>query len=81
MPPKCTSESKFFLVILLLFLINCNIITICCFCQLLSLESKFLSQKSAIKEIIIGIREAYTKYQIIYYWKFYCELNYIEYFW
>ena len=29
----------------------------------------------------MGIRRAYTKHQVIYYPKFCCELNHIEYFW
>ena len=31
-------------------------------CQIFSLQPDFLSQKSAIKEIIIGIRGTYTKH-------------------
>ena len=29
----------------------------------------------------MNIIKDYTKYKIIYYLKFYCELNYIKYFW
>ena len=83
MPPKYTSESKFFYFILI---ITCFIILIfiyidCCARRILSLQPGFLSQKSAIEEVIMGIREAYTKHRVMYYPNFHCELNHIEYFW
>ena len=80
---KYISESKFFYFI---FIIICFIILIfiyedCCARQMLLLQPDFLSQKSAIEEVTMGITRAYTKHQIIYYPKFYYELNHIEYFW
>ena len=79
---KCTTESMFFnLSFNYLLLLYSNIIIGCCACRILSLQPDFLSQKSAIEEIIMDIMEAYTKHRVIYYPKFHCELNHIEYFW
>ena len=59
---KCATESKFFnLLFNYLLLLYSNIITGCCAHRILSLQPDFLSQKSAIEEIIMGIRGVYTK--------------------
>ena len=59
--PKCISESKFFnnnfiinIIIIIITYTNININFY--ICSILSLQSDFLSQKSAIKETIMGIR-------------------------
>ncbi len=36
---------------------------------------------SAIEEKIMGTKGEYTEHKVMYYAKFHCELNYIEYFW
>ena len=41
----------------------------------------FLLKKSAIEESITGIRGSLTGHRILFYPKFHCELNHIEYFW
>ena len=86
MPPRYISESKFFnnnfiINIILIIIIYINININYCTCQILSLQPDFLSQKLAIKKIIMGIKRAYKKYQVIYYPKFYYKLNHIKYFW
>ena len=50
-------------------------------CQILSVQLDFSSQKLAIEEIIMGTKGAFTRHQVMYYPKFYCELNHIKYFW
>jgi len=42
----------------------------------MSQQSDFLVQKEQLEEIIVA-----AGYQIIFYFKFHCELNYIENFW
>ena len=82
MPPKCTFESKFFYFILIIIEFT-NLIFIyigCCARRILSLQPDFLSQKSAIEEVAMGIRGAYIKHRVMYYPKFHCELNHMEYF-
>ena len=83
---RCTSESKFFnnnfiINIILIIITYTNINIDCCARRILSLQPDFLSQKSAIEETIMGIRGAYKKHRVMYYPKFHCELNHIEYFW
>ena len=52
----------------------------CCARQIFSIQLDFLLQKSAIEKSITGIRGSLTGYRIIFYPKFHCELNHIEYF-
>ncbi len=47
--------------------------TNCCVRRIISLQPDFLSQKSALEEVILEARHRY-----IFYPKFHCELNYIE---
>ena len=49
--------------------------------KILSIQPDFLLSKSAIEESIIGINEAFTHYKVLFYLKFYCEINHIEHFW
>ncbi len=42
----------------------------------MSEQSDFLVQKGQLEEVIVA-----AGYQVIFYPKFYCELNYIENFW
>ena len=58
-----------------------NFIIDCCARRILSTQPDFFTQKSAIEEGIIGIKNALTGYKVMYYSKFHCELNLIEYFW
>ena len=44
--------------------------------KVMSQQSDFLVQKEQLEEIIVA-----AGYQIIFYFKFHCELNYIENFW
>src|SRR4029077_2878978 len=48
----------------------------CCARRLLSLQPDFMAQKSAIEEIV----EA-ESHMVLFFPKFHCELNHIEYFW
>ncbi len=48
----------------------------CCSCQVISLESDFLAQKSVIEELIEN-----TRHKCIFFPKFYYELNFIERYW
>ncbi|RPA97800.1 hypothetical protein L873DRAFT_1770623 [Choiromyces venosus 120613-1] len=48
----------------------------CCACKILSLQFDFLHQKGKLQEIIKG-----TGYLVLFYPKFHCELNWIEYYW
>ncbi len=48
---------------------------------ILSIQPEFFWQKSIIEEKIMGIKGAYKGQRIMYYPKFHCELNHIEYFW
>ena len=52
-----------------------------CTWKILSIQTDFLLQKSAIQEVIINTRNAFTRYKILFYSKFHFELNYIKYFW
>ena len=52
-----------------------------CAWRILSIQPDFLLQKSAIKESITGIKGSLTGHRILFYPKFYYELNHIEYFW
>ena len=70
-----------FYLIIIKFINLIFIYTGCCARRILFLQPDFLSQKSAIEEVIMGIRGAYTKHRVMYYPKFHCELNHIEYFW
>ena len=71
----------YFILIIIYFIILILIYVDCYACQILSLQPDFLLQKSAIEEVIMGIKKAYTKHWVMYYPKFHCELNHIEYFW
>ena len=53
----------------------------CCARQILSIQPDFLLQKSAVEESITGIKGSLTGHRILFYPKFHCELNHIEYFW
>ena len=70
-----------FILIIIYFIIIIFIYIDCYSRRIFSLQPDFLLQKSAIKEVIMGIRESYIKHQVMYYPKFHCELNHIEYFW
>lgn len=48
----------------------------CCACRLLSQQPDFLAQKGRVQEVI----EA-KGHLVLFYPKFHCELNWIEYFW
>src|SRR6266540_2049834 len=50
--------------------------TSCCARRVISLESDFLAQKGAIKELIEN-----AGYKCIFFPKFHCELNFIERYW
>ena len=80
MVSKCTSESKFFFLIIIYFIIPIFIYIDYYTRQILLLQTDFLLQKSATEKVIIGIKKAYTKHQVMYYPKFPYELNHIEYF-
>ena len=64
MPLKCTFESKFlyFILIITYFIILIFIYIDCYARQILLLQPDFLSQKSAIKEVIMSIRRTYIKH-------------------
>ena len=47
--------------------------TNCCARRIISLQPDFLSQKSALEEVIME-----AEHKCIFYLKFHCELNYIE---
>lgn len=53
----------------------------CCARRLLSLQPDFMAQKCEIEERIQGTLEAPTGHRVMYYPKFHCELNHIEFFW
>ena len=75
MPLKYTFESKFYFILFNIYLYRL-------LCPSNSFSSTwFLSQKSTIEEVIIGIKGAYTTHWVIYYLKFSYELIHIEYFW
>ncbi len=57
-----------------------NFIRDCYAQRILSIQPDFFTQKSAIEEGIIGIKNALTGHKVMYYPKFHCELNQIEYF-
>lgn len=44
------------------------------------IQLDFLAQKSTIKKNIIGKTGAFIGYKILFYPKFYCKINHIEYF-
>ena len=50
--------------------------TNCCARRIISLQSDFLSQKSALEEVILEVG-----HRCIFYLKFHCKLNYIERYW
>ena len=50
----------------------------CYTCKLLSIQPDFIAQQCEIEEKIEGLS---NRYRVLYYPKFHCELNYIEYFW
>ena len=52
-----------------------------CARRILSLQPDFLTQKSAIKKAIMGTKNEAIRHRFMYYQKFHCELNHIEYFW
>ena len=52
----------------------------CCARNLLSIQPDFLAQKRKIEESIKKLANAHH-YQVIFYPKYYCKLNHIEYFW
>jgi hypothetical protein len=70
-PPKCSTESKL-LLFLLIFIFLTR--TDCCARRLLSLQPDFIAQKCEIEEKL-------DKHHVLFYPKFHCELNHIEYFW
>lgn len=45
------------------------------------MQPDFLAQKCEIEEKIMGRSNLPTKHRVMYYPKFHCELNHIEYFW
>jgi hypothetical protein len=53
----------------------------CCARRLLATQPDFASQKCAIEEQIQGFPGSKGRHQAMYYPKFHCELNHIEYFW
>ena len=57
-----------------------NFIIDCCAQKILSIQLEFFTQKSAIEEGFMGIKNALTGYKVMYYPKFHFELNHIEYF-
>src|SRR5262249_51456424 len=50
--------------------------TTCCATRILSLQPDFMAQKCRLEELIIN-----TGHFVIFYPKYHCELNWIEYFW
>ncbi len=58
-----------------------NHIIDCCARRILSIQPDFSTQKSAIKRGIMDLKNALTEHKVMYYPKFNCELNHIEYFW
>ena len=53
----------------------------CCARSLLSTQPDFMAQKSEIEERFQGKPDDPTRHPVVYYPKFHCELNHIEYFW
>ena len=47
-----------------------------CARQIISLQSNFLEQWSALEETIVGLEHVFEQYP-----KFYCECNFIEWYW
>ncbi len=52
----------------------------CCARRILSIQPDFFTEESAIEKGIMGINNTLTGHKVMYYSKFYCELNHIEYF-
>jgi len=50
--------------------------TDCCARRIILLQPNFLAQKSALEEVILK-----AGHKVIFYLKFYCELNFIERYW
>ena len=76
LPPKCNSESQSLFFFESLYHINLHMVIDCCARRLLSAQPDFQAQKSDIEETI-----EMKSYLVLYYPKFHCELNHIEYFW
>ena len=53
----------------------------CCTRQLLAIQPDFASQLCAIEEQIQHFPGSEERHRVMYYPKFHCELNHIEYFW
>ena len=77
LPPKCTTNNNSFLIINYYILINLLDYYVRC---LLSVQPDFVSQKCEIVESITKSTNG-KHHLVIYYLKYYCELNHIEHFW
>ena len=77
LPSKCTTNGNSFLIINYYMLIN---LLDCCAHRLLSVQPDFVSQKCEIEEFITKLTNG-KHHLVIYYPKYYCKLNHIEYFW
>ena len=53
----------------------------CCARRLLAIQPDFASQLCEIEERIRNVPGSEGRHQVMYYSKFHCELNHIEYFW
>ena len=75
--PKCTTNGNFFLIINYYMLIN---LLDCCARGLLSAQPNFVSQKCEIEKSITMSTNG-KHHLVMYYPKYYCELNHIGHFW
>src|SRR5258705_13237076 len=55
---------------------RCDIGKGCCALRILEAEDDFRNEKSMLETIIFE-----TSHEVVFYPKFHCELNYIEYYW
>jgi hypothetical protein len=79
LPAKCTSSSELTLSLPSLQTKPlADFILDCCARRLLSLQPDFMAQRCEIEEILEAEPH---QHKVLYYPKFHCELNHIEYFW
>jgi hypothetical protein len=69
------------MVSLALLRVNYTNYTDCCARRLLAIQPDFVSQQCEIEERIRQFPGSEGRHQVMYYPKFHCELNHIEYFW